>query len=151
KVEGPIPVLAVGDSEPEDDTSQLTESPLLIHLSPGTPNQIFRAWAQMAGLEIFSFSSPSSSTSRSPFSSGLGSPIPFEQTSSFSSYSVFSPPVILASATPSLIESDIPSESELSISYEPTFSSLLGSASSDVSKPKSPTTAESQFAAPRRA
>src|SRR5262249_7114603 len=98
----------------------------------------------------FSFSSPSSSGSRSPFSSGLGSPTSFEQRSSLSFDSGFSTPVNPASATPSLIESDIPSESELSISYEPTFSPLLGSASPEVSKPESSTTAELQFAAPRR-
>src|SRR5262249_49167830 len=49
---GPMPVPAEGDSEQGDDTSQPSESPLLIHLSPGTSNQIFRAWAKMAGLEI---------------------------------------------------------------------------------------------------
>src|SRR5262249_23524586 len=45
-IEGPIAVPAEGNLEQEGDASQLTESPLLIHMSPGTPNQIFRAWAQ---------------------------------------------------------------------------------------------------------
>src|SRR5262249_19188329 len=135
-------VPAERDSGQGDDISQSSESPLLIHLSPGTPNQIFRAWARMAGLEILCFSSPSSSGSRSPFSSGLGSPIPFEQRSFFSSDSGSSTPVNPASATPSLIESDIPSESEPSISYEPTLSSLFGSDPSDVSRPGSYTSSE---------
>src|SRR5262249_25308503 len=133
EAEGPVPVPAEEDSEQGDDTSQPSESPLLIHLSPGTSDQIFRAWAQMAELEILSISSPSSSGSRSPFSSGLDSPIPFEQRSFGSSHSSSSTPVNPASATPSLIESDAPSESEPSISSKPTLSSLFGSESPAVS------------------
>src|SRR5262249_3868052 len=132
--EGPMPVPAEGDSEQGDDTSQSSESPLLIHLSPGTSDQIFRAWAQMAGLEVLSISSPSSSGSRSPFSPGLESPIPFEKRSFLSSHSSSSTPVNPASATPSLIESDIPSESEPPTSNGPVFSSLSGSESSAESR-----------------
>src|SRR5262249_50073790 len=146
------------DSE-QDDTSQSTESPLLIHMSPGTPNQIFRAWAQMAGLELLSLSSPLSSGSGSPFSSGLESPTPFEQRLFLSSDSGSSTPMTPTSATPSLLESDVPSESEPSISYELALSFLFGSESPDGSKsessvfPKleSSTTVELELAAPMRA